>query len=245
MGWSEAGEVVIVDCYLGFGLAALLFCIALGSSSLFSLLGGLRAESKTLKVLIKTSPGDRLFDCILCLSFVLPLALFGFKDGQFFLLDPVSLNILFLDRTLLFESVVDINTFVSVVLFKSQSLRLLWLRFWDIVFSCYIFVGQLGLLRLILDVLVLVELILDISNVSFSSSSLSGSVTILVLSYTLPVPLCLSWKCPSPNFLVRGVGGCLGFLICLALSLICSGYCSVMTVWLVVSFCAAFCCCCL
>ena len=231
IGWSEAGKVIVVDYHLCFGLGSLFLCIRLRSSLFFGFLGGrLRIEAKILKILVQTCSVAWLFNSILRVSLTLFFVFLGLQNCQLFFFDPIGFNVVFFDRTFLFVGAIKIDSFASVILLKSLCLWLLWLRlFLWLFFSSFFFVALFNFFRLVLTVFICVEIVLKVSEVSLSSSSFSGAVAILTSSYTLPVPLCLSWKCPSPNFLVRGVGGCLVFLICLASSLMCSGYCSVRT----------------
>jgi len=196
----------------------------------------LRVEAKRPKALINTSSGVQMLDCVLRLLLALPLIFFGLHHRQLFLFDPLSLDLTFLCG-LLAEIFLQVDSLVLVVFLKSQGF---WLNFLGLLCDD-LFVRDIFFA--FLDVLVLVQVILDISNVSLASSSFPGFITTSMKKYTLPVPDLLSWKWPSPNCLVWGVGGCLGFLMALAFYLIFSGRGSEVTPDDELIFCLTSCCC--
>jgi hypothetical protein len=160
-------------------------------------LGLFSKEAKAFNVLIKSNTGVSELNNVLVVSFTELLVLFGFKNGQFLLLDPFSVELSLLHWSFALIGVADLNSLALVVLFKSKSCRLFgfllsnnWL-FWLGFFSWDLTLGS-SLLRRLLDVFIFFELILHVTNVSPTSSFLSGFITKSKWIYTLPVPLLLS-----------------------------------------------------
>ena len=144
-------------------------------------------ETQGLNVLIKTNFAGVELNEILRVSFAIFLIFFGFDKCQFFLFDPFSIDICFFSN-LLFKGVIDLNTLVLVVLFKSGSLRLFYLLLNGLL-SLNWNRFCLNFFRSLLDVFFGLEFILNVSNVSPSSAFFSLLIAMLKKNYTLPVPL--------------------------------------------------------
>lgn len=146
-------------------------------------------ETERLDILIKTNFAGIELNEILSVSFAIFLIFFGFDKSQFFLFNPFSIDIGSLSNLLL-EGLIDLNTLVLVVFFKSGSLRLFYfllngLLFFSLNWSRLCF----NFFRSLFNVFFGLELILDVSNISPSSAFFSWLIAILKKNYTLPVPL--------------------------------------------------------
>lgn len=192
---SKAGEVVVIDN----GALSLSSVLVLVLTTFLLLLLSPGEEAESLQVLVEADTAGRELDDVLSITLADLLVLLGFEDGQFLLLDPFGVQLSLLDGGLFLEGVGDLNTLALVVLLQSRGFGLDGLCL-DNGFDNS---GGLSLSRdflsllsgldgAFLDVLVLLELILEVSDVAPSSSFLSGSVAEWIHKYGLPVPLCLS-----------------------------------------------------
>ena len=182
---SKGGEILLVDDLLT--LALVLVTVL---TSLFRLTLSLIEETETLQVLIKTNPTGCVLDHILAIALADFLALLGIEDGQLLLLDPLSIDFSRLLHLLLLVGGSHLQTLALVVLFQSQGLR-----FFGFLFSWRLFGSRLStrflhsLLRSLFNVLIFVELVLDVSDISPSAALLPRLVSVSRIIYTLPVPL--------------------------------------------------------
>ena len=146
-------------------------------------------ETKRLNILIKTNFAGVELNEILSVSFAIFLIFFGFDKSQFFLFNPFSIDICSLSN-LLFKGLIDLNTLVLVVFFKSGSLRLFYLLLNGLLFFSLNWSRWcLNFFRSLFNVFFGLELILDVSNISPSSAFFSWLIAMLKKNYTLPVPL--------------------------------------------------------
>ena len=146
-------------------------------------------ETERLDILIKTNFAGIELNEILSVSFAIFLIFFGFDKSQFFLFNPFSIDIGSLSN-LLFESLIDLNTLVLIVFFKSGSLRLFYLLLNGLLFFSFNWSRLcFNFFRSLFNVFFGFELILDVSNISPSSAFFSWLIAILKKKYTLPVPL--------------------------------------------------------
>ncbi len=165
---------------LSFTLSfALVFGVPL---TLLFLLGSslLPEESQAFKVFVEAHPAGGELDNILRVSLADLLVLFGFKDSEFLLLYPLSIELSFLGSDLLLEGVADLNSLAFVVLLQGQGFGFLrfgldsrfliglLLSLWD--FGC-------RLVLLLFDVFIFFELILDVAHVAPSSAFLPGLIS--------------------------------------------------------------------
>ena len=155
-------------------------------------------ETKSSQIFIKLSSCIRELDRILSFLIVLTfsLVLLCLHNSEFFLLDPFSIHFTLLRRTFLLKSTRNIDTFVLVILLKSECFR--FLRLWFLLnlflrFLLILISNRSIFLLSLLDILVFVQVILHISNISFTSTSFSWLISKLITCYTLPVPDLLSW----------------------------------------------------
>lgn len=163
------------DHFLSFS-----FVLVLVITTLF-LFGGslLPEEAESLEVLVKANSARSLLHDILPVPFADLLVFLGLENSQLFLFDPLGIELCLLDWNLLFKGVVDLNSLVFVVLLKSNSLWFFRLLLNWLFGRC--FSGSFGL-RLIFfgslfDVLVLVEFVLDVADVSPSSAFLTRLIS--------------------------------------------------------------------
>jgi len=118
---SKSREIFLMHNYFlifSFSSSVILLSVF---SPFFNFLGSgsLLAESQDLEIFIKPTSAVREFDCSLCISFSVFLVLFGLQNGKFLFFDPFSINITFLHWCFLSNVIVDLNTFVLVIFFKS------------------------------------------------------------------------------------------------------------------------------
>lgn len=192
---SKAGEVVVIDN----GALSLSSVLVLVLTALLVLLLSLGEEAESLKVLVKANTAGRELDDVLGIALADLLVLLGLEDDQLLLLDPFGVQLSLLDGGLLLEGAGNLNTLALVVLLESGGFGLDGLLLDNGLDNG----GGLSLSRDFLsllsgldgafsDVFVLLELILEVSDVAPSSSFLSGPVAEWIHKYGLPVPLCLS-----------------------------------------------------
>ena len=196
--WSKGGEVWFVDDYfLSFS-----FVVVLVIATLFLFGGGLLAEeAEALEVLVKANLAWSLLHDILFVSLADLLVLLWLEDGQLLLLDPLSIEFRLLDWSLLLEVIADLNSLALVVLLEGRSLR-----FFDLLLD-WLFGGcingsfglRLCFFGSLFDVLVLVELVLDVADVSPSSTFLAR----LVAKLTKIVTLCQFHSCDRGSVPLR------------------------------------------
>jgi hypothetical protein len=169
---SESGEVFDVDDGLLVALAlevGLLF-----ATFLLSARGGLLSESEAFKVLIKSSSAGGELDDVLSISLAVLLVFLALKHNELFLLDPFSIDLSLLGRLLLID-VIQLNTLVLVVFFKSEGFGLFGLGLLSFLSDC---LNSRGLLSFgLLDVFILVEIVLDVADVALASSFLTRLIT--------------------------------------------------------------------
>ena len=89
----------------------------------------LTEKSKIFKVLVMTYSAWSKLNNILSISFTNFLILFRLKNCKFFLFNPFSIQLPSFDRCFFLKSVANFNSFIFIVLFKSQSFRFLWFLF--------------------------------------------------------------------------------------------------------------------
>lgn len=172
--WSKGGEVIVVNhdsLFLSLPSARLILYL----SSLLRLFARLLSESESSQVLIKADSCGREFDSTLSISFAVFLVLFGLQNCQLLFLDPLGIDVSSSGRGSLLEVIVELNSFVFIVLFKGQSLGFFGLGFFRHLFDWGLSLG-LRFLRSLFNILILIEVILDVADISFASSFFSGSV---------------------------------------------------------------------
>ena len=129
------------------------------------------------------------------LSFLFCLfVLFGLEDGQLFLLDPLSVDLAFLDGLFLVGcDIAELDSLVAIVLVECDALRLFGFFLLSWLLSSVVFS--------LLDVLLLVDLVVEVANTSVTSSFLAGSVS--TASSTSPVQVVTSsWHFLGRNHFV-------------------------------------------
>jgi len=138
-------------------------------------------ESQSLEVLVESHPAGALLDHVLTVSLADLLALLCVEHRQFFLLDPFGIDLCPPGFALLVGGS-NFNAFVLVVLFEGEGLGFFGFGLSRDFLSCLCcpccLCDRCVLFGCFLDVLVLVELVLDISDVAPSSSFLSGLVAV-------------------------------------------------------------------
>jgi len=169
---SEGGEVINIDhCLFAFtlGLGFLLSFFLMFTNWLLS-------KTKSLQIFIKSNFSWREFNQSLSISLTVFLVFLWFKNSQLLLFDPFSIDVNLFGYFLLID-VAQFNSLVFVILFESESFGFFRLGFSSRLFSFYNWSFILMFFSIFLDVFVLVEIILNISNVSSTSSFFSGSVS--------------------------------------------------------------------
>jgi hypothetical protein len=114
----------------------------------------------------------------LSVSFAQLFVFLRFNNNKLFFLDPFSIKLsLFIDSFFLI-SISDLNSLVLVVLLKSKSSGLFGLDFFDNWSRCFFSLRNSSsiLFRCLLIVFVTLEFVLDVSNVSPSSSFFSDFI---------------------------------------------------------------------
>ncbi len=134
-----------------------------------------------------------LLACFLSFLFCL-FVLFGLEDGQLFLLDPLSVDLAFLDGLFLGGcDIAELDSLVAIVLVESDALRLFWFLLLSWLLGSVFFS--------LLDVLLLVDLVVEVANTSVASAFLAGSVS--TASSASPVQVVASsWHFLRRNHLV-------------------------------------------
>lgn len=134
---------------------------------------GIEAEQLRVEVFSQTDFVGVLSALLLAsfLSFLFCLfVLFGLEDGQLFLLDPLSVDLAFLDGLFLVGcDIAELDSLVAIVLVECDALRLFWFFLLSWLLSSVVFS--------LLDVLLLVDLVVEVANTSVTSSFLAGSVS--------------------------------------------------------------------
>ncbi len=170
---SKSREILLVDDLLALALVLVALL-----ASLFRLSLGLVEEAEALQVLIETDPAGCVLDHILAVALTDLLALLGVKHSQLLLLNPLSVHFRS-SHLLLLVGGRHFQTLVLIVFLQSQGFRLfrLLLSGWLLglglasrLLSC--FLGSL------LDVFILVELVLDVTDVAPSATLLAWLVTV-------------------------------------------------------------------
>lgn len=162
------------DHFLSFS-----FVLVLVITTLFLFGGGLLPEeAEALEVFVKANLARSLLHDILFVPLADLLVLLRLENGQLLLLDPLGIEICLPDWSLLLKGVVDLNSLALVVLLKSKGFWLFRLLLSWLLGRC---IGsslslRLGFLSSLLDVLVLVEFVLDVADVSPSSAFLARLV---------------------------------------------------------------------
>jgi hypothetical protein len=145
------------------------------------LFGFFTEKSETFKVLVKSNTARGELHDILSVSLADLLVFLRFENNQLLFFNPFSVDIGLLDF-LLFIGVADFNTLALVVFLKGWSFRLngLLLNNWlsgDFTFSSGSVSFRTGFFGTLLDIFACFELVLQVSNISPSSSFLSWSIT--------------------------------------------------------------------
>lgn len=172
-GGSKGGEILLVD-----DLLALALVLVAVLASLLGLALSLVEESESLQVLVKTNTTRSVLDHILAIALADLLALLGIKNNQLLLLNPLGIHLTCLLHLLLLIGGRHLQTLALVVLFQSQGLRLFGLLLGGRLFTLGLSTRFFGsFFRGLLDVLILVELVLDVADISPSSTLLARLVS--------------------------------------------------------------------
>lgn len=139
----------------------------------------LGAEAQALEVLVEADPRRGLLDDVLGVALADLLVLLGLEHGELLLLEPVGADLRLLGRRLLLVGAGHLHALVLVVLREGGCLGLLGLDLLGLGLFGLPLNSSLGLrlgLVSLLDVLVLLEFVLEVSDLSPASAFLAGPV---------------------------------------------------------------------